>query len=79
MALRCRPLLPEEKASNVKAVLGCAKQEVTVEGKFLPLKHARTFHFDRVFGEHSKQAEVYQGVVAPVVQRVLEVSSWGGS
>ena len=38
-----------------------AKQELTT----------KTFTYDRVFGPHSKQIEVYRSVVAPLLDEVL--------
>lgn len=75
MVLRCRPLLAEEKEAGAESCLSCTKNDVTVDGSFLPLRHKRTFHFDRVFDDAARQVDVYLEVVAPVVHRVLQVSS----
>ena len=76
VVLRCRPLLKNEKEAGAKAILSCTLSDVKIEAANLavPSKQNRVFHFDRVFNEEASQADLYNSVVAPVVQRVLEVS-----
>jgi len=75
VVLRCRPLLENEKKSGIKPILACSSTEVRIAAADLvvPSKQDRVFHFDKVFNEEASQAEVYNSVVAPIIQRVLKV------
>lgn len=45
-----------------------SSKEVSVRDK----SQTKTFTFDRVFGPHSKQVEVYKAVVSPLIAEVLQ-------
>ncbi|KAK6641184.1 hypothetical protein RUM44_012893 [Polyplax serrata] len=64
---RVRPLNSQELRSQV--VVECiSSKEVSVRDK----SQTKTFTFDRVFGPHSKQVEVYKAVVSPLIAEVLQ-------
>lgn len=69
-----RPLNDREKKSNSTLVLECneKRREVTVLDRNSLVSNTKTFTFDRVFGSSSKQADVYNQVVRPVVMEVIE-------
>ncbi|GMI24657.1 hypothetical protein TrCOL_g10369 [Triparma columacea] len=70
--LRCRPLMRREVKAMIPAGVRCTRNDVTVDGAFLPLKQDKTYAFDRVFGPDTSQRQLYQEAVAPIVQRVLD-------
>ena len=47
------------------------KREVVIKERALPTAPLKTFSYDRVFGTHSKQIEVYKTVVVPILEEVL--------
>ena len=72
VVLRCRPLLKNEIKAFVPSAVRCSRNDVTVDGSFLPLKSDKVFTFDRVFGPETSQRVLYLEVVAPIVHRVLD-------
>ena len=48
------------------------RKEISVFDKNSPVASTKTFTFDKVFGVTSKQVEVYNQVVRPVVNEVIE-------
>jgi kinesin family protein 11 len=73
VVVRCRPLNEKEKKSNASSVIECneKRREVNISEKSTS-GASRTFTFDKVFGVHSKQTDVYNQVVRPVVNEVME-------
>ncbi|KAK4392198.1 Kinesin-like protein KIN-5A [Sesamum angolense] len=78
VVLRCRPLNEDEIKARTHLVVSCdeLKREVTATQYMAYKQTDRTFVFDKVFGPASQQQELYDNVVAPVVNEVLEGYSW---
>ncbi|KAK4432409.1 Kinesin-like protein KIN-5A [Sesamum alatum] len=78
VVLRCRPLNEDEIKARTRLVVSCdeLKREVTATQYMAYKQTDRTFVFDKVFGPASQQQELYDNVVAPVVNEVLEGYSW---
>ncbi|KAI3447639.1 hypothetical protein Pfo_004304 [Paulownia fortunei] len=78
VVLRCRPLSEAEIRARTPLVISCdeLKQQVTATQNTAYKQIDRTFVFDKVFGPASQQKELYDNVVAPVVNEVLEGYSW---
>ncbi|KAF3329937.1 kinesin-related protein-like protein [Carex littledalei] len=75
VVLRCRPITEEEKRLITPSVVSCneSRREVSVTHKNVINKHVdRTFTFDKVFGPKSKQEDVFEHAVVPLVNEVLE-------
>ncbi|RNA39812.1 kinesin KIF11 [Brachionus plicatilis] len=74
VAVRCRPLSDREKKSNSYCVIECneRRREVVAIDRNSSISSTKTFTFDKVFGMESKQIDVYNQVVRPVVKEVLE-------
>ncbi|KAJ4772189.1 Kinesin-related protein [Rhynchospora pubera] len=75
VVLRCRPLSAEEQRLTTPSVVSCneSRREVSVTQKNAINKHVdRTFTFDKVFGPKSKQKDVFDHAVVPLVNEVLE-------
>ncbi|GBG60629.1 hypothetical protein CBR_g8649 [Chara braunii] len=72
--LRCRPCNDEELRTNAPQVVQCSdpRREVTVYQNIAGKQIDRTFTFDKVFGPNSKQQDVYDQAVVPIVNEVLE-------
>jgi hypothetical protein len=70
VVVRCRPLNKREKEAGVKSILNCNAEdkEVKVGMKNRP----KTYTFDKVYGQYSKQAEVYDQTVSPIIDEVLQ-------
>lgn len=68
-----RPLNSTEKKQGAYSVVDVhqEKREVSIKERTMPAAPVRTFNFDRVFGIHSKQIEVYKTVVVPILEEVL--------
>ncbi|VDK77860.1 unnamed protein product [Dibothriocephalus latus] len=70
VAVRSRPLNANEIANgDLNIVESCRDHKITLRDKSTS---TRSYVFDRVFGPRSKQAEVYNEMVAPVVLEVIE-------
>ena len=75
VAVRCRPLTPDEvKAGRVVVVrVDQLKGEVAVSvPQHRSKERERTFTFDTVFGSESRQTDVYTETARPIVDFVLE-------
>ncbi|KAG0629863.1 hypothetical protein M758_1G135000 [Ceratodon purpureus] len=72
--LRCRPFNEEEKRAKTPQVISCndARREVTVFQNIASKQIDRTFTFDKVFGPQSRQSELYDQAVIPIVNEVLD-------
>ncbi|XP_074569890.1 kinesin-like protein KIN-5A [Curcuma longa] len=72
--LRCRPLSDDEKRGSAQAVISCNehRREVSAAQNIANKLIDRTFTFDKVFGPTSKQKDLFDQAVAPVVNEVLE-------
>ncbi|XP_076917746.1 kinesin-like protein KIN-5D [Bidens hawaiensis] len=76
--LRCRPLSNDDVRSKVPVVVTCNedKQEVIVSQSMGNKQSDKTFCFDKVFGPGSKQKDLYDQVVSPIVKEALEGYNW---
>lgn len=74
VAVRCRPLNEREGKLNSYSVIECNERarEITAFDKSGSINVDKKYTFDRVFGVTSKQSEVYNQVVKPVVLEVIE-------
>ncbi|OEL24829.1 Kinesin-like protein KIN-5A [Dichanthelium oligosanthes] len=72
--LRCRPLSQEEQRINTPVVITCNDQrrEVSVAQNIANKQIDRTFVFDKVFGPKSKQQDVFNHAVVPLLNEVLD-------
>ncbi|XP_033757276.1 kinesin-like protein KIF11-A [Pecten maximus] len=73
VSLRCRPINSIEKKQGSFSVLECngEKKEVIVKERLGINPNTKTFFFDNVFPPSSKQMDVYQSVVTPIIDEVL--------
>ncbi|KAL8616571.1 Kinesin-related protein 11 [Nucella lapillus] len=73
VAVRCRPINQIEKRSGSCSVVNCDadKREVSLKEKQGIYPHSKTFTFDHVFPPSSKQIDIYNAMVTPVVEEVL--------
>ena len=76
VAVRCRPLNPNEVQHSVVVEVDGVKGEIRLTP---PTAHhrqtadnQRTFTFDSVFGFDSQQVEIYNETARPIVDSVLE-------
>lgn len=82
VAVRCRPLNDRECSAGERAVLRCVpdRREVVCAAPAGPRKGPastaaapkKTFTYDHVFGPEASQADVYEGIVEPIVDEVLQ-------
>lgn len=82
VAVRCRPLNARETSSGERIALKCddGRREVVCAGvsggpgmsKVPASLGSKTYTYDHVFGPDSSQEDVYDGVVKPIVEEVLE-------
>ncbi|KAM0849728.1 hypothetical protein ACQ4PT_053551 [Festuca glaucescens] len=72
--LRCRPLSEEELHINTPVVITCNEQrrEVSAAQNIANKQIDRTFVFDKVFGPKSRQQDVFNHAVVPLVGEVLD-------
>ncbi|KAK7404642.1 hypothetical protein VNO78_05597 [Psophocarpus tetragonolobus] len=72
--VRCRPLCEAETRLNTPIVISCdeGRREVSAVQCIANKQIDRTFAFDKVFGPDSKQKELYEQAVSPIVNEVLE-------
>ncbi|XP_051186264.1 kinesin-like protein KIN-5A [Lolium perenne] len=72
--LRCRPLNEEELRINTPVVITCNEQrrEVSAAQNIANKQIDRTFVFDKVFGPKSRQQDVFNHAVVPLVGEVLD-------
>ncbi|XP_021350411.1 kinesin-like protein KIF11, partial [Mizuhopecten yessoensis] len=73
VSVRCRPINSQEKKQGSFSVLECnaEKKEVTVKERLGVNPNTKSFFFDHVFPPSSKQMDVYQSVVTPIIDEVL--------
>ena len=73
VAVRCRPLNDAEKNSNQASAVTCDLETNTVKVSYgsTSKKLTRTLDFDKVFGMYSRQNEVYDSMVKPIVDECL--------
>ncbi|XP_021856268.1 kinesin-like protein KIN-5D [Spinacia oleracea] len=72
--LRCRPLNEDEKRLQTPVVITCneIRREVSAAQVIANKQIDRTFTFDKVFGPTSKQKDLFDHAVSPIVYEVLE-------
>lgn len=72
--LRCRPLSDDETKSNTPVVISCneRRREVAATQVIANKQIDRTFAFDKVFGPSSKQKDLFEQSISPIVYEVLE-------
>ena len=66
-----RPLNSKEKRQGSFGVVETGDREIHIKDRTVPTAPTKTFSFDKVYGQHSKQIEVYKQVVSPIVDEVL--------
>ncbi|KVH99972.1 Kinesin, motor domain-containing protein, partial [Cynara cardunculus var. scolymus] len=76
--LRCRPFSEDDVRAKTPAVVACNedKQEVIVTQNMGNKQIDKTFSFDKVFGPSSRQKDLYDQVVGPIVREALEGYNW---
>ncbi|PWA73788.1 kinesin motor domain-containing protein [Artemisia annua] len=76
--LRCRPFSEDDVRAKTPMVVTCneGKREVTVTQNTGSKQIDKTFSFDKVFGPGSKQKDLYDQVVDPIVKEALEGYNW---
>ncbi|KAI3743404.1 hypothetical protein L1987_61113 [Smallanthus sonchifolius] len=76
--LRCRPFSDDDVRAKAPAAVACNedKQEVIVTQNMGNKQSDKTFCFDKVFGPGSKQKDLYDQVVSPIVKEALEGYNW---
>ncbi|CAO2840014.1 unnamed protein product [Amaranthus hypochondriacus] len=72
--VRCRPLNEDEKRLQTPVVITCneIRREVSAAQIIANKQIDRTFTFDKVFGPTSKQKDLFDHAVSPIVNEVLE-------
>ena len=74
VVVRCRPFNFAEQKANAHSVVECDHvwKEVSVQTGGPEDKSSRkTYTFDMVFGANTKQIDVYQSVVCPILDEVI--------
>ncbi|CAA2933622.1 kinesin KIN-5D [Olea europaea subsp. europaea] len=73
VVLRCRPLSEDETRLHTPVVISCNenRREVCAVQNIANKQIDRTFQFDKVFGPLSRQKDLYDQVVCPMVCEVL--------
>jgi kinesin family protein 11 len=73
VVVRCRPLNQEERKTSQPTVVTCDSENKTIKLAYGPVgkKIMKNFTFDRVFGAYSRQEEVFESVVRPIVDETL--------
>lgn len=73
VVVRCRPLNNEEKKSGQPSAVTCDLESKTIKVAYGPAgkKVMKSFAFDKVFGTYSRQDEVFDAVVRPIVDETL--------
>ncbi|VDP91420.1 unnamed protein product [Echinostoma caproni] len=67
VAVRCRPMNNSEKEKGAVNCIECTRDKVTVRERI----NSKVFTFDHVFGPYSKQLDVYNTMVAPLIDEIL--------
>uniref|UniRef100_A0A803KS51 Kinesin motor domain-containing protein n=1 Tax=Chenopodium quinoa TaxID=63459 RepID=A0A803KS51_CHEQI len=72
--VRCRPLNEDERRLQIPVVITCneIRREVSAAQLIANKQIDRTFTFDKVFGPTSKQIDLFDHAVSPIVYEVLE-------
>ncbi|XP_025204037.1 kinesin-like protein KIF11 [Melanaphis sacchari] len=72
--VRVRPMNDAEKSKGLPVVDVSSnhKEIIVTEKTVLADRRTKTFHFDKVFGQNSKQVDVYNVVVYPLIKEVLD-------
>ncbi|XP_026810983.1 kinesin-like protein KIF11-B [Rhopalosiphum maidis] len=72
--VRVRPMNDAEKSKGLSVVDVSSnhKEIIVTEKTVLADRRTKTFHFDKVFGQNSKQVDVYNVVVYPLIKEVLD-------
>ena len=69
----CRPLNSDERSKRSPSIVACrTDKEISVQEKTTSALGTKTFNFDRVFCDMSKQKDVYKTVVSPLLDQVLK-------
>lgn len=73
VAVRCRPVNAEEKKTGQASVVTCDLENKAVKVAYGPAgkKIMKSFNFDKVFGMYSRQEEVFDSIVKPIVDEAL--------
>lgn len=73
VVVRCRPLNAEERKTAQPSVAVCEAETKSVKVAYGPMgkKIQKSFTFDKVFGTYSRQDEVFDQVVRPIVDETL--------
>ncbi|KOB69118.1 Uncharacterized protein OBRU01_17302 [Operophtera brumata] len=69
--VRLRPLNQRERDIKSLGVVEVAHNREVVVRQSQHNSHTKKFTFDRAFGPHAKQVEIYQDVVSPLIEEVL--------
>jgi hypothetical protein len=72
VVLRCRPMTQVEASKDKPAIKCVSDKHVEVNYGALGKASKKSFCFDGVYDEKSTQKEVYESVVRPVVDEVLQ-------
>ena len=74
VGVRCRPISAAEKKAHSPTVATCDMERHTLKITYGPAgrQNTRQYSFDRVFGMYSRQDEVFDQMIRPVVQEALE-------
>jgi kinesin family protein 11 len=74
VAVRMRPLNQEERKSGQPSVVTIDNDTKAVKLSYGPTgkKMFKNFNFDKVFGSYSRQEDIFNSVVSPIVDEVLE-------
>lgn len=67
----CRPINMRERNIHSNEMIRVSSEREVVVHQMLENKMTKKFTFDRAFGPESKQSDVYQAVVAPLITEVL--------
>lgn len=67
----CRPINMRERNIHSNEMIRVSSEREVVVQQMLENKMTKKFTFDRAFGPESKQSDVYQAVVAPLITEVL--------
>ena len=73
VAVRCRPITAEERKSGQPSVVVCDSENRLVKVAYGPTgkKITKSYVFDKVFGAYSRQEEVFNSIVKPIVDEAL--------
>lgn len=71
--MRCRPLNADEKAKSTLTAISSDIENNTIMVNYQSVgkKVNKSVQFDKVFGVYSRQQEVYDAMVRPVVDEML--------